>query len=72
MDLRVLQGQLAAAQKDQAAALQASLNQQSIHNSTMSNAIEDIRAEHEENLKDLEAQIKVRNTSNTPFQKLKF
>lgn len=76
MEVRVLKEQLEAAKKDQAAALQKSLNQQSMHNATMSNAIDDIRAEHEENLKDREAQIKAEQSKKmkgleTQIQSLK-
>jgi len=49
---------LEAAKKDQAAALQRSLAQESTYNSTMASAIDDIRAEHEDNLKGREDQIK--------------
>lgn len=58
MAIRVLRQELEAARSDQAGALQRSVNQQSTFNSTMSTAIEDIRAEHAETLKDREEQIK--------------
>ena len=57
--IRVLRQELDTARSDQASALQRSVNQQSSFNSIMSTAIEDIRAEHAETLKDREEQIKV-------------
>ena len=69
MAIRVLRQGLDAAQTDQASALQRSVNQQSTFNSTMSTAIEDIRAEHAETLKDREEQIKVKYLNFGNFDK---
>jgi len=69
MAIRVLRQELDAAQTDQASALQRSVNQQSTFNSTMSTAIEDIRAEHAETLKDREEQIKVKYLNFGNFDK---
>ena len=59
MAIRVLRQELEVARSDHASTLQRSVNQQSTFNSTMSTAIEDIRSEHAETLKDREEQIKV-------------
>lgn len=58
MTLRVLNQELSAARKDQASALQKSMQADQTHNATMANAIDDIRAEHAESLKEAEQKIK--------------
>ena len=59
MNVRVLKQELSDARKDQAAALQKSMSADQTHNATMANAIDDIRAEHAESLKDAEEKLKV-------------
>lgn len=60
MTIRVLKSELEAAKHDQASALQRSMTQENTFNSTMSTAIDEIRAEHEDTLHHREDQIKVR------------
>lgn len=58
MTIRVLKSELEAAKHDQASALQRSMTQENTFNSTMSTAIDEIRAEHEDTLHHREDQIK--------------
>ena len=58
MKIRILEGQLESAKEEQSLALQKSLMQKSTFEATMSEAIENIREDHQEELLKREETIK--------------